>query len=259
MKKTLFILAATAALLSSCKEETCDVSFCDMTFRFTAAGDDTGEFPVGKLQLFLKDNVGGRISGPVTFDPETLKASAVEEADGSFRFSATQRIPRGDYTLWCWANVHDESVYSFDRYSISMKDNITGSGYLLGKSAGMQIGSRLMETSFDLVPVTARVPVTVHPDFDRAVSLYIADVARRVDADGNYSEPGTMAFEADRFENMPPSLIYLFPTLTDGSAGTPARPSEFTLTYRIGTTDYVERAEALLLAGEIVPVTFGAP
>lgn len=253
MKKILFILTAVVVSLVSCKEETCDISFCDMTFHFTVAADDTEPFPVEKLQLFMKDNVAGSILGPITFDPALLSASAVREND-SVRFSATQRIPRGDYTLWCWANVHDESVYSFDRYSLSSKDNITGSYYLLGKAASMQIGQRLMETSFELSPVTAQVSLTILPTYDRVVSLYVAEVALQVDAEGNCSGEKTLSIEADRFEPMPPSTIYLIPT-AEGST----QPAEFTLTYQIGSTNYVERAEATLQAGQNIPVTFGEP
>ena len=253
MKKALLILTTAVAFLTSCKEETCDISFCDMTFHFTAESSDPDTFPVEKLQLFMKDNVSDDITGPVVFDPAALKASAVREGS-TVRFSATQRIPRGNYTLWCWANVHDESVYSFDRYSLSSKNNITGSYYLLGKAAEMQIGQRLMECSFELYPVTAQVPLTIHPTYDRVVSLYVAEVALQVDADGNCSGEKTLAIEADRFEPMPPSTIYLIPT-AEGST----QPAEFTLTYQVGSTNYVERAEATLQAGQNIPVTFGEP
>ena len=253
MKKILFILTVVVTFLVSCKEEPCDISFCDMTFHFSAESSDPDVFPVEKLQLFMKDNVSGNITGPIPFDPAVLIASAVWEGS-TVRFSATQRIPRGNYTLWCWANVHDESVYSFDRYSLSSKNNITGSYYLLGKAVEMQIGQRLMECSFELYSVTTQVPLTIHSTYDRVVSLYIAEVALRVDAEGNYSGEKTLSIEADRFDPMPPSTIFLIPK-ADGST----QPAEFTLTYQVGTTNYVERTEATLQAGQNIPVTFGEP
>ena len=259
MKKIPFLLIVLVAMLSACKEETCDVSFCDMTFHFTTPNDGSGQFPVEKLQLFLKDNVRDQISGPINFDPSALSASAEEDTEGMIHFSATQRIPRGDYTLWCWANVYDESVYSFDRYSLSMKENITGSYYLLGKASNLQITQRLMETSFDLTPVTTQVPVSIQMTYDKIISLYIADVANQVDASGNYSGATTMAYEADRFNDMPPATIYLFPPVENTTTENPTQSSEFSLTYQIGSTNYVEQTEVILQTGKIVPVTFAEP
>lgn len=252
MKRLILTAILLTTLLSSCKEEYCPPPSCVLTMNFSVeslTGRET--LPVDKLTMFLLDETTSQRIGPIYIDMEQAKQST-KQSGSTYSFSIKQRLPLGEYKMWIWGNVEDESIASFDWYSLVMTNDMTGGDYLLCKAKNINLNELRQSSDEVLERLTASVNFSVAAGVGQGVALYVQPVYTKVNADMVYS-----ADNADRIDFelgtsvVPPKQAYFFPTIEN-------KTTQMHFTYTIDEENIRETdiKSEVLVAGETYNIEF---
>lgn len=253
MKRLILTTILLTTLLSSCKEEYCPPPSCVLTIDFsveTLTGRQT--VPVDRLTMFLLDETTSQRIGPIYLDMEQVKHSA-KLSGSTYNFSIEQRLPLGEYKMWVWGNVQDESIASFDWYSLVMENNMSGGDYLLCKAKTITLKEHRQSSDEVLERLTASVNFSVAAGVGQGVALYVQPVYTKVNADMVYSADNLDRIDFELGASVvPPTQAYFFPSV-EGEA------TQMHFTYY--TTDENSTRETdvksgILVAGETYNIEF---
>lgn len=255
MKKIFIAILLSLVAFSSCKKETCPEPFCTYTMTFTV-GELAGraDLPVDKLTMILLDEKRAQRTGPIYIDLSGAAENAVKN-NGVYTFTISQPLPYGDFKMWIWGNVTDESVATFDWTGLNMKSNNTGNDYLLAVAEDVSIHQRHLSATKELHRLTARVNMAAVGAPDEVidgVTLFVNQINTRVDNNLEYTTHNSASIDFDATKSdIPPSHIYIFPTLAD-------QQTQFTLGYNLaggGGRGSIEKSQ-IIDSGQVYDIEF---
>lgn len=225
--------------MTSCATEDCPPPQSTTTLNFTVstAPNMLQQRPLEKtiksLELFLMNEKKNNTIGPFKLNIAQAYRSAtlIDETPGNtgddsmYRFSVTEKLPYGEYKMWVWVNVSDPEIYSFDKFTISQKDDTPTGYYMLAKASNISITS--ITTTIDvseILRLCAPVSLAVNDNGKPVsnVSLLLSSVCKTVSADMEYGTTGTLEYSQPK-EGILPTTVYLFQSES---------PCEITYTYK---------------------------
>ncbi len=251
VRKFGLLLLALPLVLSSCYKDDPNPSLtADITFKFTITrvGYDGIDIqnPVKTIQLFLKDEQNRIVYGPIN----VTKSEATTSESAIMSFTGTASVPFGRYTTWLWCNVSSPELYSLDKFTVNIKDNILNSDLFAGQAREVYFDQENMTINWTLTRLTGRINVTNSlPGDITPQTLFISNVAKSVDANLDYFGQTDMENNNATITTIP-SVLYMFPSKTNAG-------SEFHLTYMSpGPVQEVSITTATIVAAEEIDITF---